>query len=439
MDQDTWLNILLVVVFVLIGGVFAATELALVSLRQGQIDRMENEGGRAARTASLARDPNRFLAAVQIGVTVMGFLSAAFGAATLAPDFAPLLVQIGMSESVAATVSLVLLTLFIAYLSLVFGELVPKRIALQYTEKVAKLLGPPLDYFARLMRPVVWLLSVSTNGVVRLLGGDPDARGEEMTEEELRTIVAGHQSLSPDERKILTDVMDTGDRTLEEVMTPRPSVTFMSADLTVGEAREVILNAPYSRYPVVGENFDDVLGFLHVRDLLGASEEQRVRSLMREVLLLPATNRVLPVLTQMRAEGMHIAVVVDEYGGTDGIITLEDLVEELVGEIRDEYDPNVPLFMRTSEGILRVNAGLTIEEFQEVTGVELEDGEYETAAGYVLERLGRLAKVGDEVDVAGTRIEVAAVQGHRILVLDVAKRSGPNTKTGGMAPGPVPR
>ncbi|MFZ1381348.1 MAG: hemolysin family protein [Scrofimicrobium sp.] len=424
MDQDTWLNLLLVVVFVLIGGVFAATELALVSLRQGQIDRMESEGGRAARTASLARDPNRFLSAVQIGVTVMGFLSAAFGAATLAPDFAPLLVRIGMSESVASTVALVLLTLFIAYLSLVFGELVPKRIALQYTEKVAKLLGPPLDYFARLMRPVVWLLSVSTNGVVRLLGGDPEARGEEMSEEELRTIVAGHQSLSPDERRILTDVMDTGDRTLQEVMTPRPGVTFMPADLTAGEAREIILNAPYSRYPVVGTNFDDVLGFLHVRDLLGADEGLRVSDLMREVLLLPATNHVLPVLTQMRAEGMHIAVVVDEYGGTDGIVTLEDLVEELVGEIHDEYDPNAPLFMRTSEGVLRVNAGLTIEEFQEVTGVELEDGNYETAAGYLIERLGRLAEVGDGLEVAGTRIEVAAVQGNRIIALDVTK-AGP--------------
>lgn len=422
MDQDTWLNILLVIVFVLIGGIFAATELALVSLRQGQIDRMEKEGGSAARTASLARDPNRFLAAVQIGVTVMGFLSAAFGAATLAPDFSPLLVRIGMSQSVADTVALVLLTLAIAYLSLVFGELVPKRIALQYTERVAKVLGPPLDYFARLMRPVVWFLSVSTNGVVHLLGGDPNARGEEMTEEELRTIVAGHQMLSSDERRILTDVLDTGERTLEEVMTPRPSVEFMRGNLTVSQARKAVLDAPYSRYPVVRDGFDDVVGFLHVRDLLGAPDDATVQDLTRDVLLLPGTNHVLPVLAQMRAEGMHIAVVVDEYGGTDGIVTLEDLVEELVGEIYDEYDSEIPLFLRVGDGVLRVNAGLTIEDFEEVTGVELKDGNYETAAGYVIDQLGRLANVGDQVDVKDASIRVAAVDGHRIVALDVEKR-----------------
>lgn len=419
MDQDTLLNILLVIVFVLVGGMFAATELALVSLREGQIDRMEKVGGRAGRTAELARDPNRFLAAVQIGVTVAGFLSAAYGASTLAPDFAPFFVDMGMSAGAASTTALIVLTLAIAYLSLVFGELVPKRIALQHTERLALLVGPPLDRFARLMRPVVWLLSVSTNGVVRLFGGDPNARGDEMTEEELRDIVVSHEALPDDERQILGDVLDAGDRSLSEIMRPRPEVAFMRASLTVAEALDVVADAPYSRYPVIGENFDDVLGFLHVRDLLRAPGDAHVADFVREILLLPSTNRLLTSMTQMRKESVHIAVVVDEYGGTDGIVTLEDMVEELVGDIRDEYDDAAPAQARAVDGVVRVDAGLTIEEFAEDTGVELADGNYETAAGYVIDRLGRLAEIGDEVTVDGVVIRVAECEGRRITALDV--------------------
>ena len=380
---------------------------------------MEKEGGRAARTARLARDPNRFLAAVQIGVTVAGFLSAAYGASTLAPDFAPLLVDLGLSQTSAATTALIVLTLVIAYLSLVLGELVPKRLAMQHTEKLSRAVGPPLDVFARLMRPVVWLLSKSTNGVVRLLGGDPNASGDEMSEEELRGIVTGHEGLAPDEKRILGDVLDAGARSLAEVMRPRTEVAFMSADLTVAAALDVVADAPYSRYPVIGENFDDILGFLHVRDLLRAERDVRVRDLTRDILLLPSTNRLLPSMSQMRRDGVHIAVVVDEYGGTDGIVTLEDLVEELVGDIRDEYDADEPAHVRADDGVVRLDAGVTIEEFAEETGVVLADGPYETAAGFVVDRLGRLAEEGDEIEVDGAKLRVAEVDNRRIRTLEV--------------------
>lgn len=419
MDQGTWLNILLVVVFVLVGGVFAATELALVSLREGQIDRMEKEGGGAARTAALARDPNRFLSSVQIGVTLAGFFSAAYGASTIAPDIAPLLVTMGLSEGAASTTAFIMLTLIIAYLSLVLGELVPKRLALQHTERLARIVGPPLDRFARLMRPVVWLLSVSTNGVVRLLGGDPNARGEEMSEEELRGLVEGHEGLEADEKQILSDVLDSADRSLAEVMRPRPEVAFIRADLTADEARTVVADAPYSRYPVIGQDFDDVLGFLHVRDLLRVQPGARVRDLVREILLLPNTNRVLPSMSQMRSVGVHIAVVVDEYGGTDGIVTLEDLVEELVGDIRDEYDADDPAPAPTVDGVVNADARLNLEEFEETTGISLPDGGYETAAGFMLDRLGRMAHVGDEVELDGITFRVARMEGRRIVDLDV--------------------
>ena len=414
MDTQTLTNLLLVVAFILVGGVFAGTEIALVSLREGQINAMAERGARGERVARVARDPNRFLAAVQIGVTVAGFFSAAYGASTLAPDFAPVLVGLGVGSAAADTLALILLTLFIAYLSLVLGELVPKRLALQRAAGVAYVVGGPLDRFAVLMRPVVWLLSVSTNGVVRLFGGDPTATSEQLSDEELRFLVDQHEGLEDDERKILTDVFDAGDRSLSEVMRPRRDVTFLAADCTVAEAVTAALSHPYSRFPVTGAGQDDIRGFLHVRDLLGADPKRRIRGLTRDILHLPATNRVLPSLARMRDEGRHIAVVVDEYGGTDGIVTLEDLVEELVGDIRDEYDEAAPV---TAPDV--VDAGLTIEEFARQTGVPLEDGPYETVAGYVMHRLGRLAEIGDTVDVDGHRLVVTDVDRHRITRVSV--------------------
>ena len=414
----TLVSIGLVLLFVVVGGVFAGTELALVSLRPSQIDRLEHQGRRGARVAAVARDPNRFLAAVQIGVTFAGFFSAAYGASTLAPDFAPALERLGLQESAAQTLALVLLTLGIAYLSLVLGELVPKRLALQRAATLSLIVGPPLDRFASLMRPVVWLLSVSTNGVVRLLGGDPAATRETMNEEELRALVAGHRSLEEDERRILDDVFDAGERTIGEVMRPRGEVTFLPGDMPLVEAATLVRSSPFSRYPVTGEDYDDVLGFLHVRDLLGAVDDGRtVADLTRPIPFLPVTNHLLPSLSSLRAQGLHIAVVVDEYGGTDGIVTLEDMVEELVGEIHDEYDVPEPVVTEGHGGRREVDARVTIEEFAEITGVELADGPWETAAGYMVGRLGRLAVVGDRARVDGHDVVVTAVAGRRITRL----------------------
>jgi putative hemolysin len=397
MDTQTLLNFGLVVLFVMVGGVFAATEIALVSLRDSQLVRLEQQGARGARVAAVARDPNRFLAAVQIGVTVAGFFSAAYGGATLAPDLTPYLVDLGLPEGAAETTALVVMTLLIAYLSLVLGELVPKRLALQRSAAFSLAVAPPLDRFASLMRPVIRLLSVSTNALVRLLGGDPSATSDELTEEELRDIVETHQSLGEHERRILRDVFAASQTSLKEVMRPRGEVDFVKADLPLPAAADHVRQRPWSRYPVIGDGFDDVRGFIHVRDLLDVTpdDRRRVRDIAREVPMLPATNRVLPTVTQMRQDGIHLAVVIDEYGGTDGIVTLEDLVEELVGEIRDEYDEeSVDL---TGGDASVVDARITIEEFADRTGVELEDGSYETVAGYVIAQLGRLPDVGDRV------------------------------------------
>lgn len=425
MDQQTLINAGLVLVFVLVGGVFAATELALVSLRESQINALERRGSRGARVASVARDPNRFLAAVQIGVTVAGFLSAAYGASTLAPDLAPVLVALGLGEGVAETVALIAMTLLIAYLSLVLGELVPKRLALQKSAGFSYAVAPALDRFANLMRPVIWLLSISTNAVVRLLGGDPRATNEEMTEEELRDLVRGHEDLDEEERRILSDVFAASETSLFEVMRPRTDVVFLPGDLPVVEAAARVRDLPYSRYPVTGRGFDDVVGFLHVRDLLGipADDTRTVRQVSRTALMLPGTRAVLPTVATLRNDGIHLAVVVDEYGGTAGIVTLEDLIEEVIGEIRDEYDDEEA--PDTAIDPSAIDAGLSLEDFEEATGVALEDGGYETVAGFVMARLGRIPEVGDRVVVEGegtadgpagpvAEIEVTAMRGRRV-------------------------
>ncbi len=407
-------NAALVLAFVLLGGVFAGTEIALISLRPSQVDNLAGRGGRAERTAQVARDPNRFLSAVQIGVTVAGFFSAAFGASSLAPDVVPLLEGIGVPSGIAPTLALVGMTLLVAFFSLVLGELVPKRLALQRSEALSLAVAPLVDRFATVMRPVIWLLSKSTDLVLRALGQDPNAVADEVTEEELRTQIAGLQALPEQEREILDDVFEAGDRIIREVMTPRPQVTVLDADLSVAEAIEQVQAHPFSRYPVVGDRVEDTRGYLHVRDLLGVDGQTPIESMLRDLPGIPSTNRVLPTMSHLRAVGAHLAVVVDEYGGFEGIVTLEDLVEELVGDIQDEYDrPAAEVVIEAGDARL-VDAGITLEEFAEHTGVPLEDGRYETVAGFVADRLGRLPARGDVVPLESDELVVTAMDGRRV-------------------------
>lgn len=424
MMGDLLWNIVLVVVFVLVGGVFAATEMALVTLRESQINAIAARGRRGAKVAGLARNPNTFLSAVQIGVTVAGFASAAYGATSIAPSVAPLLQSLGIDEQLSFTLATLILTLLIAYLSLVLGELVPKRLAIQRNAQFAYAVAPVLDGFARIMRPVIWLLSVSTNALVRLLGGDPHKTADELSEEELRDIVATHQSLPDDERRILDDVLSLRGRQVSQVMRPRPEVVALDAALLLNDAIAQVRELPFSRYPVVDSSIDDIVGFVHVRDLFEAAAgdpDRPLSTLMRPVEYLPSTARVLPTLTRMRADGHHIAVVVDEYGGTDGIVTLEDLVEEVVGEIFDEYDTEDR--MPAAGGAL--DGRLNLQDFAEITGVALPRGASDTVAGVVTEMLGRLAVVGDTVEVPGATIRVTAVERRRISEVRIVRQEEP--------------
>ena len=440
--MSVWLSAVLVLVFVLIGGVFAATEMALVSLRESQIRRLERSKGAGRTVAGLARDSGLFLSAVQIGVTFAGFFSSAFGASTIAPQLTPVLQGWGMPGDMAGVISLVVLTLIVSYLSLVLGELVPKRIAMQKAERVSLIVAPPLSIFARLMRPVIGLINGSSNLLLRLLGFDPNARTEDMTEEEVVEIVTSFEGFEQGEREIVADVFEANDRLVTEIMRHRSDVVAFEASETVTGVVEAIRNQPYSRYPVYEETIDEPVGFIHVRGLLEAATrgegDLALREIARPIQYFPGTLRLPAAMRQMRASGNHIAMVVDEYGGTDGLITLEDLLEELVGEIWDEYDRDEHhAVMQLHESQL-MDASTNLEDFADVSGILLPEGPYETVAGWMVMELGRLGRVGDVVEIPSNytiddeddvgdvryELEIAEVRGNRITRVQLRKTNG---------------
>jgi putative hemolysin len=415
--SGTFKDIALVLMFILISSFFVTAEMALISLRDSQAKSMEHRGRRGAVVAMLNRDPNRFLAAAQIGVTLSGFLSAAFGGATLSDRLAPTFRDWGFSDGAADAAALVSITLAISYVSLVIGELVPKRLALQRAEAIAMALAPTVDRIAKIARPIIWLLSVSTNLVVRLVGGDPNAKREQITDAEIRELVSGSETLGAEERQIVEDVFEAGDRQIREVMIPRTEVDFITAETPVYKAAKIALESPHSRYPVIGQSSDDIVGFVHVRDLFErevVGRSVRVIDLARDVLQLPATRQILSALTDMRRAGAHLAIVVDEYGGTAGIITLEDLVEELIGDIRDEYDVAEPETTRSLTGEIEVDGLLNLDDFEDETGIELPEGPYETVAGFIVQRLGHVPHVGDGTTFDRYELLVRELDGRRI-------------------------
>ncbi|MBV9291499.1 MAG: HlyC/CorC family transporter [Frankiales bacterium] len=427
--MPVWGSVLVVLALIVIEAVFVASEMALVTLREGQVRAIAEQGGRRGeRVVHLVENPNRFLSAVQIGVTTTALLSSAFGAVTLSDSLAKSLRHAGLGHDSASVLGFLAVTLVIAYITLVVGELAPKRLALQRAEGTARTVGPTLDRFARLMRPVIWLLSLSTDGVVRLLGGDPSINRERISEEELRDLVTAHEALSRDERALIDEVFEAGERQLREVMVPRTEVEFLDAGWSVTRAVSVVTELTHSRFPVVRGSNDEVVGFVHVRDLYGPTGSARrgvkVGDLAREVAMLPATKRVLPSLSEMRHNGDHLAVVVDEYGGTAGIVTLEDLIEELIGEIRDEYDVADVEAKRLRGGDVVVDGLLNLDDFAEATGRQLPDGPYETVAGCLMSALGRLPRNGDAVEVDGVRLKVTKMDGRRVARVRVTALGG---------------
>lgn len=418
-------DIALIAVFILIGGTFAAAEMALISLRESKVKQLASKGKRGQAIQRLVGNPNLFLSSVQIGVTLSGFLSAAFGGATLAASLAPVLQSWGMPESISTTVALVIITVIISYFSIVIGELSAKRLAMQRAEGFALALAPLVSGIATIARPLIWFLGVSTDAVVRVFGGDPNLSRDSVTDEELRAMLSDSSTLSTEERSILDEVFDAGDSTLREVMVPRTEVDFLPADMPVQRAYREVRGAPHSRYPVTDGSVDRVVGFFHVRDLMdldGAARRGDLRSIVRPVLSLPETVKILRALSSMRAASSHLAIVRDEYGGTAGIVTMEDLVEELIGEITDEYDV---VGDALTDAIDQVDGLTTIEEFAESTGYVLPEGPYDTVAGYFMARLGALPQMGDTITVALAPVEETGEDDETVdFTLSVAELDG---------------
>lgn len=414
-------DLLLVLLFIIVAGLFVAAEISLISLRESQLRQMEAAGVKQKRTqrlVKLTRDPNRFLAAAQVGVTFCGFLSAALGSERIGSNFViPLLERWGLSSGVSTVISVVFVTSIIAYISLVIGELVPKRLALYRTEKIALAAAPAIDRVAVIFRPIIWLLSQSTNSIVKLFGLKAQEVRSEISEAELVDLVTGHAALSDEERDIVEDVFNAGDLVLHEIMVPRTEVDFLDVGLTLGEAKLVAQRTAHSRFPVTRGSSDEVIGFLHVRDLLNLHDDDLNKSLldiMRPVIFLPGTKGVLPALTEMRVKRSHLAIVLDEYGGTDGIVTLEDIVECFIGEIEDEYDqPEQEVTAQPRTGDYEVDALISLEDLKEETGIALPEGPYETAGGFVMHFLGRLPVVHDVIVIPGARITVLTLEGKR--------------------------
>ncbi|MFM1864798.1 MAG: hypothetical protein RL677_578 [Actinomycetota bacterium] len=418
-------DLLLVLLFVLLGGVFAGTEIALVSLRESQVKKLlETKGRRGKWLSELVKDPNRFLAAVQVGVTLAGFISAGLGASQISPYLTPVLTNL-LSDSAAAVTSFILVTIVIAFFSLVLGELVPKRLALQAAERWAIWLAGPLEALARITRPFIWLLSVSTNFILRLLRVDPSSTKESISGEELRDLVAAHEELTENERAVIDDLFSAVDKEIKEVMTPRTEVDFISADIPVSEAVKQAEKLPHTLFPVVENSLDDVIGVVSIKQIMLSdirNLEIRVRKITKPIQKLPGTVTILNALAQLRKVNQNMAIVVDEFGGTDGIVTLEDLVEELIGDIRDETETEIePIRELDFHGSVEIDGLENLEDFAERTHIEIPEGPYDTVAGFMVSRLGRLPFVGAEIVAEQCKFEVLEIDVRRISRIKVTR------------------
>ena len=412
----------IIVVFLLVLGnaIFVAAEYALVTARRARLEEQASGGSRAARTAlRLMDEPVRFIGTVQVGITVFGILLGAVGEPLLSHYFDPV-----VSHGVAFAIAFIILT----YLSVVLGELVPKAISLQKAEAVARALAIPVDLVQRVAAPLVWLLQKSSNAVTRLFGVEPVAAGILMhSREDIRLTLAEAEDtgvIEESEEEMLYKVFDFADKEVHDVMVPRPEVVALSVDLPPEECLAAVIDSPYTRYPVYRGSLDDVVGILHVRDLFSAMNDRgladlHVDELLRPAHIVPETKDLASLLADFRRVRTHMAIVVDEYGAMQGIVTMEDLLEEIVGEIEDEFDLPDESIERIDEHTVRVHGTFPVDDFNErfQTALPLEDDH--TLAGFVFGLIGRAPEEGDEVSHDGLVFRVDEVDGSRIDRLTV--------------------
>lgn len=438
MSSDPWGGpLLLQLILILVNGWFAATEVAVLSLNDAKLRHDADEGDKVAeQLVKLAESPNKFLSTIQVCITLAGFLASAFAADRFASRLAGAVLNAGvaMDPEVLNTLCVIVITLILAYFTLVLGELVPKRIAMQNPEKMARMGCGVLQVCSKIFRPIVWLLSVSTNGILRLMGINPDAEPEEVTEEEIRMMVdMGGESgaIEEAEKEMIENIFEFNNRSAEDVMTHRTDV----ASIWVGEDNDEILKTiretGLSRFPVYNEDMDDIIGVLSTRSfLLNAQAEhpRPVRELIREAYFVPETVQADSLFRDMQKKKIHMAIVVDEYGGMSGIVTMEDLLEEIVGNIYDETDPLAEAeIVRVDETTWRIAGTAPLEDVAEALEIELPlEEEYDTLGGLIFNQFTTIPQDGStpEVDVDGLHIQVERIEDHRVetaLVKVVAK------------------
>jgi putative hemolysin len=414
------LELLGVAALILLNAFFVAAEYALVTARRTKIQELAESGNRRARAVQrIVADPARFIAAMQLGVTLASLGIGALGEQALTHAFDPLM---------ATLLAVFLAFLIITYLHVVIGELVPKAAALRYSEGVALGVSAPVRGFFVVANPLIWFLQRSSELIMRALGLEsPGAEREALSEAELRMLLGRateHGEIEQEEQEMLYKVFDFADKEVADVMVPRPEVVALSIDLPPEECLAAVIESPYTRYPVYRETLDNIIGILHVRNLFSALNDQgfasvEIEELLRPAYIVPETKDLAALLAEFRRANFHMAVVVDEYGTMAGIVTLEDLLEEIVGEIEDEFDLPDESVEHVDEKTVRIDGTFPIDDFNEKFGVELPIEDYHTVAGFVFGLLGRAAAAGDEVEHEGVRFRVLEVEGSRIEKLEV--------------------
>jgi magnesium and cobalt exporter, CNNM family len=424
------LDVVIILVLIAVNGVLAMSELAVVSARTHRLARRAEEGDAGAKIAlELAQEPTRFLSTIQIGITLVAIVAGAFGGAAFGGHISPAIESLGVSENTADGIGVAIAVAVITYLSLVFGEIVPKRVALHSPETVASIVSRPMRLLATLGAPFVALLSASTSFILGLAGLQRP-REDSITEEEIRLMIgmsAESGSVEEDEAALLDRVFHFGDRQVHEVMTPRNLAVGVERRSTIGDFYAVYLETPHSRFPVFDESPDKVVGILGIKDVLGAVARGEVTTadpiepLIRSGLFTPESKPIDDLFRELQATGNQMAIAVDEFGGTAGIVTLEQLLEEMVGQVRDELAAGNREITRIDGETTEVQGALSVDEARDELGLDIPEGPYDTIAGYVLSVLGHIPKVGEVVDVDHHRLTVAEMNNLRIESLRVTR------------------
>ena len=438
----TILDLLVVFFFVLINAFFSGTEMAVISLNDAKIHKMAEEGNKKAkRIVKYIDTPGSFLATIQVGVTLAGFLSSAFAANNFARQLAVTVDPAGQ-HAWMETLWTVVITVILSYFSLVLGELVPKRIAQNYPEKWAFAVTGIVNFFSVFLRPFVVILTASTNGILRLLKIDPNKNDKIVTEEEIRMMVdVGSESgnIEDNEKEMIENVFEFNDKDVAEIMTHRKKIVSLPIDAEYDEVMKVAREEKFTRIPVYRETIDDIEGILHIKDLLGLTPPDNehpfiLSKYIRDPLVVHETRKISSLFSEMKNSGMQMAVIVDEYGGTMGICTIEDILEELVGNISDEFDEDDDEFVRLSNGDYIVAGDMTLSDLEDAVGVELTDDEYDTIAGLVLSLLDRVPEEREHPVVHYKNLDIKVLKVAENAIAKVMIHANPETEEGSEEP-----